>query len=84
MYSPVVWKIKGPPRVQIFLWLLSNNRTLTRDNLSKKKSLNDKSCLYCVAVETVSHLFFGCYVASVVWESVSALCGMHWVQNLSL
>lgn len=29
-----IWSIKIPPRVQYFLWLLSKNRLLTRDNLS--------------------------------------------------
>jgi hypothetical protein len=29
---PVVWKIKIPPRIQIFLWLLSHNKLMTVDN----------------------------------------------------
>lgn len=40
---PAVWSIKIPPRVQLFLWLLINNRTLTRDNLAKRRSVEDKS-----------------------------------------
>lgn len=36
VYLHSVWKIKVPPRVHIFLWLLSKNKILTRDNLQKK------------------------------------------------
>ena len=33
VYVRAVWKLTAPPRVQIFLWLLSKNKLLTRDNL---------------------------------------------------
>jgi hypothetical protein len=36
-YTPVMWKIPVPPRLHIFLWLLANNKTLTRYNLAKKE-----------------------------------------------
>jgi len=32
IHTPVVWSLLIPPRVQVFLWLLCNNRILTRDN----------------------------------------------------
>jgi hypothetical protein len=38
VYTPVMWKLSVPPRVHIFLWLLANNKTLTRDNLAKRKN----------------------------------------------
>jgi hypothetical protein len=34
-----VWKLKVPPRIHFFLWLLSNNKLLTRDNLEEKGKL---------------------------------------------
>lgn len=37
VYTPVVWKLNGPPRIDIFLWLLTNNKILTRDNLAKRQ-----------------------------------------------
>jgi hypothetical protein len=58
MYTPVMWGISVPSRVHIFLWLLANNKTLTRDNLSRRKSLDDKTCLFCNELESISHLFF--------------------------
>ena len=34
VYTPVVWNLHVPPRIHIFLWLLTNNKTLTRNNLA--------------------------------------------------
>ena len=36
IYIPSVWSIKIPPRVQVFLWLLSHKKLVTRDNLPKR------------------------------------------------
>jgi hypothetical protein len=46
IYTLVVWKILVPPRLHIFLWLMANNKVLTRDNLAKRKHLEDKTCLF--------------------------------------
>ena len=51
-------------RLGFILWLLANNKTLTRSNLSKRQHLEDLSCLFCGETETVHHLFFGCCVAT--------------------
>jgi hypothetical protein len=55
IYTPVMWKISVPPRVHSFLWLLVNNKTLTRDNLAKRKKIDDESCLLCA--DRVCHTF---------------------------
>jgi len=39
VFVQTVWKLKIPPRIQIFLWLLSKNKVLTRINLAKRKHL---------------------------------------------
>jgi hypothetical protein len=39
------------PRIHFFLWLVSNNKILTRYNISKrKKVVDDKTCLYCLSL----------------------------------
>ena len=70
VFVQAVWK-NIPPRVQFFLWLLSNNRVLIRDNLAKRREVTDPTCLLCDEKESISHLFFHCCVAKNVWESVS-------------
>jgi hypothetical protein len=58
IFVPAVWKLNIPPRIQIFLWLLSKNKALTRDNLAKRREVTDKTCLFCNEAESVMHLFF--------------------------
>jgi hypothetical protein len=41
-YTPSVWALKIPPRVQFFLWLLSKNKNLTRDNMEKRQKVENK------------------------------------------
>jgi hypothetical protein len=59
----------------MFLWLLINNRVLTRDNLAKRRKLEDESCLLCSEKETSQHLFFDCAVAKQCWVIFSELLG---------
>jgi hypothetical protein len=67
VYIPAVWKLRVPPRIHFFLWLLSNNKLLTRDNLEKRRKVEDTTCLFCHEPESVAHLFFGCVVATQAW-----------------
>jgi hypothetical protein len=47
VHIPAVWRVKVQPRVHVFLWLLVNNRLLTRDNLVKRQYVPDHSCVFC-------------------------------------
>jgi hypothetical protein len=64
-----------PLRLHIFLWLLVNNKTLTRDNLVKRKNVDDESCLFCNDKESIQHFFFDCCVAKCMWQVCSDVCG---------
>jgi hypothetical protein len=44
---------------------------LTRDNLAKRKLVDDVSCLFCLETESVVHLFFGCCIAKLMWSQLS-------------
>jgi hypothetical protein len=46
IYIPIVWKLRVPPRIYFFLWLLPNNKLLTRDNLEKRIKVEDTACLF--------------------------------------
>jgi hypothetical protein len=77
VFSPFMLLLFGswmcPPRVHIFLWLLANNRLLTRDNLCKRKEISDKTCLFCTEPESITHMFFECCVANLIWQELSCL-----------
>ena len=49
---------------------------LTRDNLSKRRSLSDKTCLFCYEPESINHLFFECVVPTQAWEVIQDLFGV--------
>lgn len=68
---PVIWKFKIPPRIQIFLWLLTKNKLLTRDNLQKRQNVDDATCLFCKEPESIHHLFFDCVVSVELWRVIS-------------
>src|SRR4051794_27693296 len=38
VYIPSLWKIHIPPRVHVFLWMLSKDKVLTRLNLNKRQN----------------------------------------------
>jgi hypothetical protein len=67
-FIPVVWKVYVPSWFHIFLWLVTNNKILTRDNLAKRKKVDDMRCLFADESESVSHLFFNCCVAQITWS----------------
>jgi hypothetical protein len=46
IYTPVVWKIRVPPKIHICLWLLSNKMLLTIDNLVKRRRLNNRHVFF--------------------------------------
>ncbi|WVZ82442.1 hypothetical protein U9M48_029705, partial [Paspalum notatum var. saurae] len=67
-----LWRIKIPPRVHFFLWLLIHNRVLTRSNLAKRKHLESTTCLFCSEDDTCHHFFFfECAVARQMWRILS-------------
>ncbi|WVZ69867.1 hypothetical protein U9M48_018590 [Paspalum notatum var. saurae] len=76
VHSPAVWSLKIPPRVHFFLWLLSQNKVLTRDNLAKRREVSDDKCLFCCEKESVHHLFFECMVSRNMWKVVSEALGV--------
>lgn len=44
------------------MWLLSNNKILTKYNLIRKKWTRDPLCVLCSQyLETVNHLFLQCF-----------------------
>jgi hypothetical protein len=55
------------------VWLLGNNKTLTRDNLAQRRKVDDASCLFCTQTESIGHLFFGCCVAKAMWKEISEI-----------
>lgn len=70
-----IWKGKTPAKIKILLWLMSSNAILTKDNLLKRNWQGDPKCAFCDNDETISHLFFQCPVARVIWSIIARCFG---------
>jgi hypothetical protein len=68
LYHKKIWKSKIPAKIKIFLWLMTFDVLLTRDNLRKRKWQGDPCCVFCDCEESIPHLFFQCPVARIVWS----------------
>jgi hypothetical protein len=77
VYVPLVWSLMIPPRMHFFLWLVSKNKLLTRDNLGKRRRVDEQTCLFCSEEETTHHLLFECVVAKQTWNVISDVMGFH-------
>ena len=66
--NKLLWKLKLPLKIKIFIWFLIKGVILTKDNLKKRKWKGDDRCCFCDNKETIQHLFFNCHVAKFVWR----------------
>jgi hypothetical protein len=71
-----VWKLFIPPRVQFFLWVLSKNKLLTRDNLAKRRKVDDPTCLFYAENESIIHLFFECCFVNLIRDYIADVLGV--------
>jgi hypothetical protein len=69
------WKAKIPLKIKVFLWLVSQNAILTRDNLVKRKWKGSTMCAFCSENETSHHLFFDCPTAKYIWSLIAYSLG---------
>ncbi|KAJ4792133.1 RNA-directed DNA polymerase (reverse transcriptase)-related family protein [Rhynchospora pubera] len=71
-YHLALWKVKSPPRVKVFLWILLQDRLLTQQNLIVRGWPCPTSCPCCNTslMETTDHLFLHCQYATSIWSLV--------------
>jgi hypothetical protein len=50
---------------------------LTRDNLGKRRKVEDVTSLFCCETESVHHLFFDCAVATQLWKILSLILNVN-------
>ena len=53
----MIWKLKIPLKIKIFLWFLERGILLTKDNLAKKNWTGSQKYCGCNSNETIEHLF---------------------------
>jgi hypothetical protein len=66
----MIWKLKIPLKIKIFLWCLQRGIVLSKDNLAKKNRKGSQKCCGCNSNETIKHLFLDCPYARMVWRII--------------
>lgn len=72
-----IWKYSIPPSVRIFIFLLQEDKLLTRDVMHRRNFNCNLDCVMCRTghSETAIHLFFNCSYSKSVWEKLETYAG---------
>lgn len=73
-----IWKLKVPPTVRVFLFLLLMGKLLTKEVLLTRNMLHgDATCIMCNegVLETDQHLFLHCTHAIQIWDRICRYLG---------
>jgi hypothetical protein len=69
--SSFIWRNSAPPRVQMFMWLLVQQRIQSRTVLAKKHVLHNSTCEVChEQEETPDHIISGCAISKLFWQKL--------------
>jgi hypothetical protein len=69
-YNTLIWKLKLPLKIKVFLWYLYKGVILTKDNLARRHWQGDRKSCFCSSQESIQHLFFACHFAKFVWPVI--------------
>jgi hypothetical protein len=70
----IIWKLRIPPRIQYFGWLVLKNKILTWENLKKRGWSGPGICTLCkLNEENCLHIFGDCIFAISVWQKCCSL-----------
>ena len=89
-HSPInslyrIWKLKIPPRVMVFNWLVLRGGILTKDNLCRHRKIIVNACPMCLAdEESIDHLLWNCKVAQGLWSKVLSRFHCSWAHPRSI
>ncbi|XP_059440462.1 uncharacterized protein LOC132172916 [Corylus avellana] len=64
----MLWNLKIPQSVKVFLWRACSKILPTKDNLKQRRVLADDTCIFCCSVrETTHHILWDCPSSQDVW-----------------
>jgi hypothetical protein len=66
----IIWKLRIPLKIKIFLWYLKKGVILTKDNLAKRRWKGSLLCSFCNSKESIQHLFLDCVFARYIWTTL--------------
>ena len=73
------------PKVNIFFWILLQNKILTLDNLKKRGFFIVNHCVLCKNdEESVDHIMLHCPFSSMVWDKIWYFMSLDWVPHVTI
>jgi hypothetical protein len=81
-HNKVIWKLKAPLKIKVFLWYLKRGVILTKDNLAKRNWKGSLKCCFCHKNKTIRHLLFYCHFARRVWDFIFLAFGISRPSNI--
>jgi hypothetical protein len=64
--NKMLWRLKVPLKIKIFMWYMKKVAVLTKDNLARRNWTDNKQCNFYLRDESI-HLFYDCYYARFLW-----------------
>jgi hypothetical protein len=81
--NKIIWKLKMPLKIKIFMWYFLKGVVLTKDNLARRNWNGSLRCCFCMKNETIQHLFLDCHYARFVWRAVQFSFGLNLPSTIS-
>ncbi|XP_050238285.1 uncharacterized protein LOC126687772 [Mercurialis annua] len=80
------WKMKLPPRILFFLWLLARDRISSNVTLVNRGILDSANagCTICSKEENSLHIVLHCHFAWLAWNKLFGMCNLHMVMPYTL
>ncbi|XP_042962692.1 uncharacterized protein LOC122296963 [Carya illinoinensis] len=76
-----IWDLKVPGVTKLFIWRAANNLLPTKENLYKRKVIEEKRCPLCDAEEeTIMHALWECPAANNLWGNDES-CVKKWART---
>ena len=76
-YFTTIWKSHIPLKIKVFLWLLKQDRILTKTNLVRRGWHGNTNCLFCGDEESTTHLFITCPFSKAIWSWIATHNGFN-------
>lgn len=72
-----IWSYRIPPSIKVFLFLLINEKLLTREVMIRRQFNCPTECPLCNSgiLESALHLFFQCTFAKLIWAGICNYLG---------
>ncbi|XP_048591461.1 uncharacterized protein LOC125576128 [Brassica napus] len=64
-----IWASKVSPKLQLFLWRITQGALALGENLARRRIMNNTSCRHCGEPETATHVFLHCPLTRRVWST---------------